>query len=59
MSKRIVSVAKGVVSGLIVGTAVGLISDHMRKPKSKFRKSACKTFESLSCMMHNIAEMTK
>ena len=59
MSNMLANVVKGVVSGIVVGTAVGVIANRTHKPKSKFRRSACRTLESLSCMLHNMAEMTK
>jgi len=59
MSNMLANVVKGVVSGIVVGTAVGVIANRTHKPKSKFRRSAFRTLESLSCMLHNMAEMTK
>ena len=59
MSKTVVNVAKGMIAGVVVGTAVSVISGKVSRPQNKFRKGAGKTLESISHVMHNMAELTK
>lgn len=61
MSKMVTNIAKGVISGIVVGTTVGIVANAIKttKPKNKLMKSANKTFETLSSVMHSMAEMTK
>ncbi|MBQ7714763.1 MAG: hypothetical protein IJT70_02715 [Clostridia bacterium] len=61
MTKSSMRTAKGVIAGLMVGSALSAITVYSIKPKTgkKLRKKAAKALDSMGCVMQNLADYTK
>ncbi|MBQ7669508.1 MAG: hypothetical protein IJS45_02160 [Clostridia bacterium] len=61
MTKTAVRKAKGIMAGIVAGSAVSLITFYSSKPKpaKTFRKKAAKALDAVGTVMQNIADITK
>ncbi len=61
MTKATMRTAKGMIAGIMVGSAVSAIAVYSMKPKAgkMLRKKAAKALDSMGNVMQNIAEYTK
>ena len=61
MSKTTARKAKGIMAGIIAGSAASLITFYSAKPKpaKTFRKKAAKALDTIGTVMQNIADITK
>ena len=61
MTKATKKTAKGVIAGVMVGSAVSAVTLYSMKPKAgkMLRKKAAKALDSVSSVMQNIADYTK
>ena len=57
MSQTTMKVAKGVAAGLMIGSAIGVVSVTMMKPKkSRFKRSAGRALDAVGTMMQNVSD---
>ncbi len=57
MSQTMMKVTKGVMAGVMIGSAIGAVSVAMVKPKkSKFKKSASRALDAVGSMMQNFSD---
>ena len=61
MTKATKRTAKGVIAGVVVGSAVSAVTLWSMKPKASkmIRKKAAKALDSMGTVMQNIADYTK
>ncbi len=61
MTKSAKRNAKGIIAGMMVGSAVSVITIASMKPKpaKTLRKKAAKALDAVGCVMQNIADYTK
>lgn len=64
MSKAIVSFTKGIVTGVVVGTTVGMVMNSFSKPAHPFsslkmKKNAGKIAKNIGTVVSNVTSMIK
>ena len=60
MSRNSMNVVKGVASGIIVGGVAGIaLASAMRPKKSKIKKAAARTLDTVGSIMQNVADYTR
>lgn len=60
MNRNKENLTKGMIAGIVIGSAVGMAVKTMTQPKkSKFAKKAGRALDTVGTVMQNIADMVK
>lgn len=61
MTSQVNKIAKGVITGMVLGGTAGIaIACTMKKPaKSSFRRTAASAMDTVGVIMQNLADLTR
>lgn len=59
MSKAMTNFAKGIFTGVVVGTTVGMVVQNIAKPANPFKRGAGKAVKNVGAFVNTLSSMMK